>query len=457
MPMRSDTPPDVRSLLLIDATGRGHALADCLTRSDPGITVFYAPGTALVAAPRIVPVPGADLADPDGLATLCGRIRPDLVMVSHIDALSRGAVDAIRARGFPTVGPTQAAARLEGSKSVMKEFCARHGLPTARGRAFDDREAAKAHARRAAYPHLVKADGLCDRGDGAVICRDAREALAAIDRLADRELFGDAGRRVILEEYLEGPELSFFALLCGDTAAIFATALDYKRRGDGDRGPNCDGMGSVSPHPLESSELTDMLDRLILRPFLAGLRRDALDYTGFVYFGLSLTRQGPKILEINVRFGDSEAETVFPRLRSPLAPMLARAARRCPIPDPPVFYDDVCVSVALIQGPVPGEAGPGWPDRPTQGGQEITGLRRAVAPDSRLFIANIATDQRGRPLTSGGRVLHATGFGADYDAARQAAYRAALQVQFCGKSLRTDIARGLSASTLQPSALLVPG
>lgn len=457
MQMTSAPLPTVRSLLLIDATGRGHALAECLTRTDPEVTVIYAPGTALVATPRIVPVPGADLADPDGLATLCERIRPDLVVVSHIDALSRGAVDAIRARGFPTVGPTRAAARLEGSKSVMKEFCARHGLPTARGRTFDDREAAKEYARNVAYPHLVKADGLCDRGDGAIICGNVQEAIAAIDRLADRELFGEAGRRVILEEFLEGSELSFFALVCGDTASIFATAMDYKRRSDGDRGPNCDGMGSVSPHPLESPELTDTLDRQILRPFLAGLRRDALDYTGFVYFGLSLTRQGPKILEINVRFGDSEAESVFPRLRSPLALMLARAARRVPIPDPPVFCEDVCVSVALVQGPAPGETGPGWPDHPTWGGQEISGLRRAVAADSRLFIANIATDRRGRPLTSGGRVLHATGFGADYDAARQAAYRAALQVQFCGKGLRTDIGRGLPAPMLRLSTPLVPG
>lgn len=457
MQMTTDSLPTVRNLLLIDATGRGHAIAECLTRTDPDVTVFYAPGTALVATPRIVAVPDVDLADLEGLVTLCERIKPDLVFVSHIEALSRGAVDAIRARGFPTVGPTRAAARLEGSKSVMKDFCARHGLPTARGVAFDDREAAKAYARNVSYPYLVKADGLCDRGDGAIICGNVQEAIAAIDRLADRELFGEAGQRLILEEFLEGPELSFFALVCGDTASIFATAMDYKRRGDGGRGPNCDGMGAVSPHPLESLELTDTLDRQILRPFLAGLRRDALDYTGFVYFGLSLTKHGPKILEINVRFGDSEAESVFPRLRSPLVPMLTRAALRCPIPDSPEFCEDVCVTVALVQGPAPGETGPGWPDRPTPGGQEVSGLRRAVAPDSRLFIANIATDRRGRPLTSGGRVLHATGFGADYDAARQAAYRTALQVQFCGKGLRTDIGRGLPAPKLALSALLVPG
>lgn len=436
-------PSEARRIVLIDATGRGHALTDCLTRTDPNVIVFYAPGTALTAAPRIVPVPDADLTDPEHLANLCERIGADLVVVSHTDALTRGAVEVIRARGIPTVGPTAATVRLESSKSAMKAFCNRHDLPTADWCAFDDREVAKSYARRAKYPLVVKADGLCACGDGAVVCDNREGALGAIDRLSNQEFYGEAGQRIILEEFLEGQELSLFALLTGETATIFPTAMDYKRRYDRGRGPNCDGMGSVSPHPLETPGLIRTLEHRIVRPFLAGLRRDALDYRGFVYFGLILTTRGPKILEINVRFGDSEAEAVFPRILSPLSPMLAHAAVGRPILDKPSVSGMVCVSVALIQGPVPGEAGSGWPDGATAGSQEISGLRRAQAPDCRLYIANIDIGRNGRPISGGGRVLHTTGLGSDFETARRAAYRAALLIQFNGKSLRTDIARGL--------------
>ncbi|MER9275574.1 ATP-grasp domain-containing protein, partial [Mesorhizobium sp. M0643] len=259
-----------RNVLLIDSTGRGHALADLFQRTDSSLQVFYGPGNSAVADERVYTVPEVSLSDPLSAVRFCQENATDFVFVSHIDALSTGYVDFLNNSGIRTIGPGRAAARLEKSKAFTKRLLKRCGVNTARFEVFDQPEPAKQYIRRLDYQVVVKADGLCE-GNGAYVCDDQTSALHAVDAIMLARAHKDAGNCIVIEERLFGLEISIFALFDGKDFLIFPAALDYKRSDDGNTGVNCDGMGSLSPHPLADKVLYRQIRTEILEPLRAGL------------------------------------------------------------------------------------------------------------------------------------------------------------------------------------------
>jgi diaminobutyrate-2-oxoglutarate transaminase len=423
-------------VLVVDSTGRGHALCDLFVRTDPTVTVYYGPGCDLVDHPRIRCVPSIRLADPETVLAFLRDHPVEFTFVSYIDALAGGLVDVLRAAGHAVIGPTAAAARLEASKARGKEFCVRHGIPVPEHAVCPDPAAARAYVRSRRYPCVVKTDGLTPDGDGSIVCATTAEALAAVDALA-----AAGAAPIVVEERLTGPEISVFALLDGRAAMPFPSAMDYKRTLAGNAGKNCDGMGSISPHPADDPALRAELAATLVAPLVRGLRAEGLAYTGFVYLGAVLTARGPVVIEINARFGDSEAEVVLPGVRENFTD-LCRATLAGTLPDRPVHHDHRSrCSVALVQGGVPDAAGrpvPGWPFGEFRTGQPVDGLT-GTEPDTTVYYANIRRAADGRPVTSGGRVLHVVGVGDDPDQARRAAYRRAARITFPGVRYRGDI------------------
>jgi phosphoribosylamine--glycine ligase len=452
------------SVLVIDGTGRGHALCEMFTRTDPEVTVFYGPGCDLIEDPRIVPVSSVSLTDPATALRFLSAQPVEFTFVSNIDALSRGYVDVLRAAGHRVVGPTREAARLESSKERGKAFCLANDVPTAEYRHFIDPVSAKAYIRSLPYACVVKTDGLTPDGDGAVVCDTAAAAAAAVDafaRVADR-----AGEpfEAVVEERLNGTEISVFALLDGDSYLMFPTAADFKRTLEQDAGKNCDGMGSVSPHPADSPELHEEIRRTLLEPVLAGIRKEGLDYSGFLYVGAMMTDAGLRVIEINARFGDSEAEAVLPGVVSDFT-ALCRAVLDRELHLQELRTDGLArCSVALTQGclePADPAALPGWPFGAFATGQPVSGLDRVDRSEASVFYANIRRDSSdnpggGLPVSSGGRVLHVVGSAPTPGQARELAYRQIQRVSFPGMRYRGDIgAAGTTASTSTSTEHLV--
>jgi phosphoribosylamine--glycine ligase len=426
----------VSDILLVDGTGRGHALADLFVRTDPTATVYYGPGCDVIEHPRIHGVSSIALDDPRTVLAFLADHPVEFVFASYIDALAGGLVDTLRRAGHKVIGPTAAAAALEASKARGKEFCVRHGIPVPEHRVFTDPAEAVAYIAARPYPCVVKADGLTPDGDGSIVCATAAEGVAAAERLAAAGLLP-----LVVEERLVGPEISVFALLDGHTAMMFPPAMDYKRTLCGDAGKNCDGMGSIAPHPLDTAALRAELHTVLVDPLVRGLRGEQLDFTGFVYLGAVLTSRGPVVIEINARFGDSEAEVVLPGVQESFTE-LCRAVLGGALEERPVRHDGRArCSVALVQGGVPGDDGPGWPFGEFAAGQPVSGLDGAD-PDTAVYYANLRRGADGRPVSSGGRVLHVVGVGDDPDEARAAAYRRAARITFPGVRYRDDIGAG---------------
>lgn len=435
-------------VLVVDGTGRGHAICELFTRTDPGTVVFYGPGCPVIEHDRIVPVPSISLVNPRCAVEFLAENPVDFVFVSNIDALSRGYVDLLRAFGHRVIGPTMAAAALESSKERGKQFCLDHCLPTAAYQAFTDPAEAREYVRALPYPCVVKIDELTPNGDGAVVCDTGAQALAAVDRFADE--YG-ARFRVVVEQRLYGSELSVFALLDGEDFLLFPTAMDFKRTLDQDAGANCDGMGSVSPHPAAGEALDTEIRTVLLEPLVRGLRAEGLDYTGFVYLGCMITETGLKVIEINARFGDSEAEVVLPAIRSDFTD-LCHAVLAGRLGERTLRSDGLSrCSVALTQGcldPTDPHAGPGWPFGGFDAGQTVHGLGAVEPEDAVVYFANLGLDGTGRPVSTGGRVLHVVGAGPSPAAARAAAYRRVDTVSFAGMRYRTDIGATPAMSVL---------
>lgn len=428
------------AVLVVDGTGRGHALCDLFVRTDPEITVYYGPGCDVIEHGRIIPAPSVSLLDPGTALDFLAGHPVDFVFVANIDALSIGYADVLREAGHAVIGPSAAAARLEASKAEGKRFCVAHGIPVPEFAVFDDPAAAKAYIRSAPYPCVVKADGLTPDGDGSLVCDTAVEAEAAVDRLVRER----GARSLVVEERVSGPEISVLALVDGNSALMFPSARDYKRALEGDTGKNCDGMGSVAPHPLDGRQVRARLGRELVDPLVRGLRREGLEFTGFVYLGVVLTARGPVVLEVNARFGDSEAQVVLPSVRSDFT-RLCRAVLAGRLDRQRLEVDGLArCSVALVQGcldPDDPEALPGWPFGRFAAGQPVRGLHAVDPREATVFYANLCRDGAGRPVTRGGRVLHVVGAGATAGEARARAYRQAARISFPGKRLRTDIGR----------------
>lgn len=431
-------------VLLVDGTGRGSALCDLFVRTDPAVTVFYGPGCDVIDHPRIRCVPSISVHDARTVLEFLDAQPVEFVFVSHIDALSAGLVDTLRRAGHKVVGPAAAAAALEASKARGKRFCVEHGIPVPEHRVFTGLAEAVAYIRSRPYPCVVKADGLTADGDGSIVCATAAEAEAAAERLA-----GDGLLPLVVEERLSGPEISVFALLDGREAMLFPPAMDYKRTLDGDEGKNCDGMGSVAPHPADGPELRDTLRTVLVEPFVRGLRAEGLDFTGFVYLGAVLTARGPVVIEINARFGDSEAQVVLPGVRENFTD-LCRAVLAGGLDRREARHDGrTRCSLAMVQGHVPGtdpELCPGWPFGAYLTGQPVSGLRTGDGIGG-VYFANVRRDESGRPVTSGGRVLHVVGAGPSLADAREMAYREAARISFPGARYRSDIGADLNADS----------
>jgi phosphoribosylamine--glycine ligase len=367
------------------------------------------------------------------LVALATRQRVDLTVVGPELPLSLGIVDAFTAAGLPILGPTQAAAALESSKTFSKDFMARHRVPTARYAACES--AAQAMAAIAdggfGFPLVIKADGLA-AGKGVVIAADRAAAEHAVrSAMVDRR-FGAAGSRVVLEEFLAGEEASYFVLADGQRFVALSSAQDHKRIFDDDQGPNTGGMGAFAPSPLLTPEMEQRVIDEIVTPVLDGMRGEGNPYRGFLYVGLMLTREGPKVIEFNVRFGDPEAEVIFPLMDEDLAPLLLTAARGELQPRPVRFSRDKSVCVVLAAG--------GYPDA-GESGQPITGLH-AAGQVAGALVFHAGTSLRDGVLVSGsGRVLTVVGRGATYQHAIDVAYRALLPIQFDGMQYRRDIGR----------------
>ena len=417
-------------ILVVGGGGREHALAWKLV-AEPGVTeVVCAPGNAGIA--RTVRTAAIEAGNIEALLDLARREAVDLTVVGPEVPLDRGIVDLFRSRGQRILGPAAAAARLECSKVFAKGFMARHGIPTARYRACES--AAEARGVLASgelgLPIVIKADGLA-AGKGVVVAPDAAGAEAAIAAaMVDRQ-FGAAGDRVVLEECLEGPEVSVFALCDGRRAALMGSAQDHKRIFDGDRGPNTGGMGAFAPSPLLDAPLAGRVMNEIIQPVIDGMRRDGNEYRGFLYAGLMLTCNGPKVIEFNVRFGDPEAQVVLPMIDGSLAPALTAAAEGA-LPDRPIaLRQEKYVGVVL--------ASRGYPQS-SQSGVVINGLEGASAlEDVVVFHAGTASRDDGAVVTAGGRVLTVVGSGPTFEAATARAYAGVRAIEFDGMQYRTDI------------------
>jgi len=418
------------TILVLGTGAREHVLAATLSAERAVGRILCAPGNAGMAAiGRNVTV---DLSQPGAILALARSERVDLTVVGPELPLSVGVVDLFRGAGDPIVGPTMAAARLETSKAWAKNFMARHGVPTALFELSDDEAKAVEIVRsgRLGWPLVIKADGLA-AGKGVLVADGEAEAVGTIRDMMSGRRFGDAGARIVLEQCLRGPEVSYFVLTDGTTAVTLGTAQDHKRAFDDDRGPNTGGMGAFSPSPLVDDALNARVLAEIVEPVLAGMREEGHPYTGFLYCGLMLTADGPKVIEFNARLGDPEAQVLLP-LGEPLLPLLQQAASgsldtrqlRLPV--------ERRVGVVL--------ASRGYPDA-FETGYEIGGLTEAAStPGVRVYHAGTRPDNE-RVVTSGGRVLTVVGSGADFSSAIACAYAGVDKIRFSGAFARRDIGR----------------
>jgi phosphoribosylamine---glycine ligase len=414
-------------VLVIGAGGREHALVRRLLRSPQRPDLLCAPGNAGIARDKVECL-DVSVDDIDGIVTAARDRAVDLVVVGPEAPLVAGLVDALDEAGIRAFGPTAAAARLEGSKRYAKELMAAVGVPTADYAVLGSREQALERLAGAAYPLVLKADTLA-AGKGVAICQDADDAHAAIEEMFTQRRFGKTD--VVMEEFLEGEELSLLALCDGERAIPMAPAQDYKRIYDGDEGPNTGGMGSYSPVPGIDPEHAEALALAVHQPIVDEMRRRGTPFHGVLYAGLMMTADGPKVLEYNCRFGDPETQAVLTRLRSDLLELLDEATRPGGLEGVEIEWsDDWAVTVVLASGGYPATASKG---------DEISGLRAVDSIEVELLHAGTA-ERDGRIVTDGGRVLNVTGIGSTPAEAREHAYRVAERIQFDGKQMRRDIA-----------------
>ena len=417
-------------IAVIGSGAREHALVEALALNPDADRLYAIPGNAGTAA-RATNVQGTGVTDAAALAAFVESEQVDLTVIGPEVPLVDGVADYFLDRGLAVFGPTAAAARIEGSKAFAKEVMAAAGVPTARAEVFDDADAAIAALDQFGPPWVIKVDGLA-AGKGVVVTDDRAAARAAIEAALIRRVHGDAGGRILLEEFLDGPEASLFALTDGRAVVPLAPARDYKRVADGDQGPNTGGMGAYSPLPDFPDSLVEQVRRTILEPTVAELGARGIRYQGLLYAGLALTSTGPKVVEFNCRFGDPEAQVVLPRLATDLTGLLWATAEGVLAGEKVAWDPRACVTVVLASGGYPGSYRRDF---------EITGLPEAEAmPHVHVYHAGTVHDAAGAVRTAGGRVLSVTALGGDLAEARSRAYAAADLIHFQAVHYRRDIA-----------------
>ena len=415
-------------VLLVGGGGREHTLAWKLAQSPRLTELIAAPGNPGIARHgRCVAIKDDAV---EALRDLALRERVDLTVVGPELPLSLGLADRFRERDLAVFGPSQAAARIESSKAFAKDLMARYRIPTTRHQVFTEVPPARAWCRELGVPLVVKADGLA-AGKGVIICRTVEEADAALALCLEAGAFGAAGASVVVEEFMVGEEASFFALTDGTAILPLAGAQDHKTVFDGDRGPNTGGMGAYSPAPILDAPMAERVMAEIVRPTVAAMASEGVPFAGFLYVGLMIGRDGPRVVEFNCRFGDPECQVVMPRLADDLLPLLAAAARGDGLPAALAWKPDAAACVVLASGGYPGRYETGLP---------ITGVEEAAAlPGVAIFHAGTAR-RDGVLVTAGGRVLGVQATGPDLRAAVDTAYAAADRIHFIGKHHRRDIA-----------------
>jgi len=415
-------------VLVVGGGGREHALCWSIAASPLVSKLYCAPGNAGIAREaECVPIAAEDV---DGLIAFAAENGIEFVVVGPEAPLVAGLVDRLAAVGIKAFGPSAAAARMEGSKGFMKDFCARHAIPTAAYGRFTEIAPAKAFIARHGAPIVVKADGLA-AGKGVIIAETVEAANAAVDDMLEGGAFGAAGAEVVIEEFLAGEEASFFALCDGEVAIPLASAQDHKRVGDGDTGPNTGGMGAYSPAPIVTEAMAATIMETIITPTMAGMKAEGTPYKGVLYAGLMIERGEPKLLEYNVRFGDPECQVLMMRLMSDLLPALIASADGVLKNFDLRWYDEPALTVVMAANGYPGAY-----DK----GSEIRGLDAAAeVEDVTIFHAGTALGDGGKILATGGRVLGITALGATVADAQARAYAAIGRIDWPGGFCRRDI------------------
>jgi phosphoribosylamine--glycine ligase len=419
----------VTRLLVVGGGGREHALVWKFKRENPALELYAAPGNpGMAELATCVPISATDI---DGLLGVAERERIDVTVVGPEAPLAAGIVDRFRERGLAIFGPTRAAAQIETSKAFAKELMLEARVPTARAEPHTNAESAKRAARRFGAPVVIKASGLA-AGKGVVVCATMAEAEAAIDMMLVAGGMGDAGREILVEEFMDGEELSVFALTDGERAFALAPAQDHKRLKDGDRGPNTGGMGAYAPVSIGRGAIADEVHQRIVQPTLTALRQRGSPFTGLLYAGLMLTRDGPRVVEFNCRFGDPETQAILPLIdvRPPLYELTALIARGERLPESAAWSSSgSCVATVV--------AAPGYPDKPETG--ETLRLPRIEDVGVVIYHAGTRRNEAGQLVSAGGRVLTVVASAPSLEEAQRLSAEYAGLVDLPGKQCRSDI------------------
>jgi len=416
-------------ILVIGSGGREHALVWKLKQSPRVSEIFCAPGNAGIGSiARNVSIP---ITAQQELVDFAKKENIGLTVVGPDDALAAGIVDLFKAHGLRIFGPTKAGSQFEWSKIYSKEFMKRHGIPTAASGHFTDSSEAQLFCQKMKYPVVIKADGLA-LGKGVVIAENPDVAAKTIYRMLERGQFGQASKRIVIEEYLTGQECSIHALIDGESALMFPSAQDHKQIFDGDRGPNTGGMGTFSPTALLTPEIAQRVQEEVLTPFVKGLKAEGTDYHGLLFPGLMISKEGvPKVLEFNCRFGDPETQVLLTRLKSDLLDLL-EATIDGKLAECKIEWDTrAAVCVVMASAGYPGDYAKG---------KEITGLETFEGSEDVVVFHAGTRLENGKLVTAGGRVLGVTALGTDLRSAQARAYEAVAQIHFEGSQYRTDIA-----------------
>ena len=405
-------------ILVVGSGGREHVLIWKLAQSKSVNKIYAAPGNGGVAElAECVDIKADDIG---GLLDFAIKKKIDLTVVGPEIALVAGIVDAFEEKGLKIFGPSRAAAQLEGSKNFAKEFMARHNVPTAKFKTFDNAKEAKSYLQEVEVPVVVKADGLA-AGKGVIICKTIKEAQDAIDLIMEQRAFKEAGKRVVVEECLEGEEASILAIGDGDNFIMLDSSQDHKRIFDQDQGPNTGGMGAYSPAPVVSQELFIRIASGVIAPVIEGMKKEGNEFKGVLYAGIMVTKDGPKVLEFNVRFGDPETQAILPRLKSDLVDIMLAAIDGKLDKINLEWEGKACVCVVMVSGGYPGSY---------EKGKVISGLEDAGTQEG-VVVFHAGTKQKnGKILTSGGRVLGVTGLGTGIKDAIDNTYKAVEKIDF---------------------------